>query len=91
MKSYLERRRSEFISRGTMYMVPIIDEILGMNITTSGDLHMIVEKCLKERNTHDKFDLNFQYYWSMHTMLTDIEAGYRRLDKEKEDVNVKSI
>lgn len=72
MKQFLEEKAKDFEERGTTYMVPMLQEMIEMEISTLDDLHEMRKVCVEERNRHQKFSVKFQYYWSIMTYLDDM-------------------
>lgn len=72
IQTYLKQKQVEFEKRGTLYMVPVLQEMIDSGVSCREDLEQKLQWCLAERNKHRKFNVEFQYFWSMATYLQDL-------------------
>lgn len=92
MRCFLEEKKVEFADRGTMYMVPMLDEMLQMDLKCVDDLQEFVVECKAERDRHERYSLKFQYYWAVLTYMTDLVEQFKRLNEnQKGAVNEQAV
>lgn len=80
--SFLEQRKIDFHDRGTHYMVPMVEEMLQMDLTVD-DLQEFVVECKAERDRHTQYNLKFMYYWAVQTYLQDMVDCFKREINQK--------
>lgn len=79
MKKFLEDQKQHFIDEGTTYMVGVIDEILAGEDKTFDQL---VKETKAKRDSHEKYSVAFQYYWSMLGFMIDMKSRFEKLSDE---------
>lgn len=69
---YLQLAKQKFSERGTQYMLSVIDTM----IAEQQSFEQAIEQARRNRNSYDRFSLDYQYYWSVLTYLESLQSCY---------------
>ena len=73
MNKFLEEMKDKFRDRGTVFMIPIIDELLERKIEDFDDyLIEVTEK----RDSFELYSIDFMYWWSVQTFVVDMKTHF---------------
>ena len=72
LHEYLQLAKQKFSERGTQYMLSVIDTM----IAEQQSFEQAIEQARRNRNSYDRFSLDYQYYWSVLTYLESLQSCY---------------
>lgn len=73
MDKFLEEMKDKFRDRGTVFMIPVIDELLERGIEDFDDYLVEVTKT---RDSFERYSVDFMYWWSVQTFVVDMKTHF---------------
>ena len=79
LQEYMSGKIPHYKKNGAAHMVSTIEEMLEDGVDDLETAVAYKDEAICERNRHPSFSVKYQYYWSVHTYMSDLVEGYQRI------------